>query len=183
MRCVRNAFTLLEVMLVVVVIGFVATMVMPRLIRRSPSIEWKNVRDEINNLVYFARQAAITTLIPHRLTFDTRKPNHVIRVEREEFDPENSEKKVFVPASAYYFKPEYRFPEGISMYEVYQGRVELLSENKGVAHCYVVGSGLVQDILLHIIRKQETGEARASLEMEPFFGVFELSDGFKKPSK
>ena len=105
------------------------------------------------------------------------------KINYEEDDPEKPGAKIFVPSTSYYFKPEYTFPKEIKLYEIYQRRQEQLSENKGKAYCYIIPDGLVQDILIHLVRKYEDQESKASLQMVPFFGTVELFKGFKKPEK
>ena len=48
-----KAFTLIEIMVVIALLGFMAAIVLPRMTRKPPSAEWKNILDDINNVVLF----------------------------------------------------------------------------------------------------------------------------------
>jgi len=179
-----NGFTLLEIMIVMVVIGMLATITIPRFFRKTPQTDWVTITDEINNLVYYARQEAISNHQVYRLHFFAKagEPHRVV-VEIEQDDLEKAGKKIYQPIKSSYFNPVYTLPEIIEIEAVYHGKEEELGENKSEAFCYVIPNGLVQETLLHLIRTQEEKESKASLIMLPFSGKFELREGFIKPEK
>jgi len=178
----NRAFTLIEVMITVAIIGIIAAIGFPRLVRREPRTEWRHVTDEINNLVYFARQESISSKKIYRLAFNAPpKAAHTVVVERMEDNPEKPGEKHYVPTKSDYFEGMYTFPETIKIHAAYKGRVEQLEANKNKAHCYVIPDGLVEDFLVHLIRIQEGKESKISLKVLPFFGTFERHDGYLKP--
>ena len=185
MRGRRSGFTLLEILLVMVVIGVVATMTLPRLFRKKPQAKWETVLDEVNNLVSYARQEAISNQNIYRLHFQTtRAGGYRVQVEVESDDPEKPTQKLYTPTKSYYFNPQYTFPKSITIQAVYHGREEQLSQNRQHAYCYVIPDGLVQEILIHLVRKEEDEkESKVSFQMAPFFGKFELHTGLIRPKK
>jgi len=89
-----SAFTMIELMVVVVLVGLMATMILPRMFRRSPAVEWPNILDEMNNLVSFARQEAISDQQNYRLLFKRGgEGGDVITVQVEQTDPKNTQKR------------------------------------------------------------------------------------------
>ena len=186
MTKIRNAgFTMIELMVVIVLIGMIATMAMPRLFRRPPSLDWSAIADGINNLVFFARQEAISNQKIYRLTFQSsnkKEPQYVV-VEEEAVDPEDAKKLIYKQVYSPYFNTRHDLAEPVKMVSFYQGKNEFFAENKGRGYCYVIPDGLVQDVVIHLIRLYEGQESKASLKMMPFTGKFELFDGHIKPEK
>ncbi|MDQ5890972.1 MAG: hypothetical protein QG604_846 [Candidatus Dependentiae bacterium] len=164
-----SAFSLIEIMIGLAIIGIGASMVMPRLLRRSPTIEWPALNQELNNILYFARQEAITTQKVHRLTFNKKKRS--ITVEAREGDTEKGVPK-YVSVYSTYFTAEYEFPEQITLEWVKLGKKDLFDEHKGIAWCYVVPNGLVQDVSVKLVRDDRGAISSKVFNAAPFLGTF-----------
>jgi type II secretory pathway pseudopilin PulG len=176
---------MLEMLVVIALIGVVATIAFPRMMYKTPEAEWPNVLEELNNLVYFARQEAISNQHNYRLNFKANgpAPDEVI-VEEEVDDPEHPGRKKYQQAQSYYIKTQYIFHESIKLKSLFHGKEDVLSAaDKAQGQCYVIPDGLVQDILVHAIKKEKGGESRVSFKMMPFYGRFDFSEGFVKPEK
>ena len=187
MKTAQKAFTLVEILVVLLLIGVVATAIMPRLFRRAPQLEWKNVADDVNNLVFFARQEAIANQKVYRLVFKSNKngPDSVA-VEQENNDPEKPGNKLYKQVFPYYFQAnqtQYELPEQIRFKAVFSGKQDMLEEQRGVAYCYIVPDGLVQEVLVQCTKKIDAVETFASLKMLPFLGVFQLHEELIKPER
>ena len=177
----KSAFTLLEIMIVMVIIGLMMTFVTPWLFKKEPSSEWPIVLTEVNNLVDFARQEAMANQKTFRLFFRKEKKDlDYIVVEKEEEDPEKPDHKIYEQVHSEYFQTRYVLPEKIKMDAVYLGKKELFSENKDNAYCYVIPNGLVQEVVVHLERKVEDGYQKGTFKMEPFLGMFEYHEGFAR---
>ncbi|MFH1831716.1 MAG: prepilin-type N-terminal cleavage/methylation domain-containing protein [bacterium] len=179
-RKTSQAFTLIEMMVVVVVLGLMATVILPRMNRRSPSAEWPNILDDLNNLVLFARQEAISNQKPYRLKF--RAPRTII-VEEEKIDPENPAKKFYEWSSCGYFDTKHMLSEYITLDGVYWGKKEMMVDNKNESFCYVIADGLVQEVIVHMTRQYQGEVSKASFRMSPFIGQFEFFDGHVKSER
>ena len=183
----KNAFTLIEVMVTVVIIGIMAVMIFPRMLRRSPNVEWAHVNKELNNLLYFARQEAILNKEIYRLAIETKGPEHIISVETQKPDPAKPGQKKYMHAPSEYFEARYTLPSALKIHAVYKGKQEQLEENKQVAHCYIIPDGLVEDMLIHMKRsnekqsEHESTDTKGTFKIEPFFGTFTFSSGYSKP--
>lgn len=176
------AFTLLEIMLVIVLIGAVTAFFLPRLVQRSPTLDWSHVLDEMNNLVSFARQEAIANQIEYRLLFvqQPKKPATIL-IEKEQLDAQDKKRKIFVVITSDYAPTKYTLPEEIVIDGVFDGKTEQLAHYKNRAYCYIVPDGLVQDILIHLTRNSKGVVSEVSLRMKPFYGMFELVQGHSRP--
>jgi len=169
-------------MVVVVVIGIVATMILPRLTRKEPTATPESITEEINNLVYFARQEAISNHKNYRLHFKSnRGERDFVEVEEEGLDPEKPQKIIYTPVKPISFNPKYLLPENTNFEAFYIGKEEQFAENKNNAYCHIIPNGLVQEVLIHLSQEpSSSNEERSeiSLKMSPFFGRFELKEGF-----
>jgi len=179
-----RAFTLIEMMVVIVLVGIVATVVFPRLFVRKPKAEWPNILDDLNNMVFFARQEAISDQKVYRLFFrsNTQASDFVV-VEKEEKDPENPTKKIYEQVRSYYFETKYEFDESVKMVAFYSDGKEQFEANKNNAYCYVVHDGLVQDVMIRFVKKKNDKEIKTTFKMQPFRGEFAMYEGFLKPEK
>lgn len=183
MKLMRSAFTMVEMMVVILLIGVVVSYFLPRLNRRSPALEWSSILRDLDNLIVFTRQEAIAHQKVYRLAFKSnRNAPDEVRVEEEQDDPQKPGKKIYPLVSSYYFKTTYLFNAAIKLDGVFQGKTEMLAEQKGVAYCYVVSDGLVQDVMVHLVRKLDNQETKGSFRMNPFFGKFEFYEGSVKPT-
>ena len=184
MRKTNSAFTLLEIMMVMVVIASMATIISPWLLRKKPSSEWPFVLSEFNNLVYFARQEAIVNQKNYRLTFKSNADtSDLVIVESEEDNPENPDKKIYKQALSEYLSTEYKLPDQVKMHAFYKNGKEEFSQNKRIAYCYVVPDGLVEDVMILVNRYIEQEEFKATFKMVPFFGKFDFHTGFLKSER
>lgn len=183
MRLARSAFTMVEMMVVLLLIGVVASYLLPRLNRRSPAVEWATILRDLDNIIFFTRQEAIANQKVYRLAFKSNnKAPDEVRIEQELDDLEKPGKKIYQLVSSYYFTTTYLFDPAIKLDAVYLGKQEMLADQRGVAYCYVISDGLVQDVMIHLVRKLDNVETKGSFRMNPFFGKFEFYEGAVKPS-
>jgi prepilin-type N-terminal cleavage/methylation domain-containing protein len=181
-----TAFTLIEILVVLVIGAFLMTIITKRLrlLRQKPAAEWSAVLDEFNNMLQFARQEAITGKKNYRLLFKKNikeQPDFVI-VQIEEQDTEHPDKKRYKQVDSDYFKTKYVLPREIKMEAFYQNSQEnMFDEQKGEGYCYVVPNGLSQDCMIHLTKKEDVYEDRATFQVQTFIGEFEHFDDFVKP--
>jgi prepilin-type N-terminal cleavage/methylation domain-containing protein len=178
-----KAFTMIEMMVVIVIIGIMAAIMIPRFTQKSPRAEWPMIVDDLNNLVFFARQEAIANQKNYRLAF-TNTQNHALMVvvEEEKQNPEKPEQIIYEPAFSYYFTPQYIFHESVSLKAFFVNKTKKIEEGeKGKEYCYVIPDGLVQDITLQLFHKNSPDEKGVTLKMMPFYGIFTIEEGFTRP--
>ncbi len=179
-----RGFTLIEMMAVLALIAVIISMAVPRLSRRSPSSNWPNILDELNNLAQFARQESIAEQVVFRLSF-TRGKNKTSDTVVVEHQSKNDERKgmiEFAHASSPYRKTQYSFAESVQIRAMYLGKKEIFQENNQ-AFCYVVPDGLIQDVYIQLIRIEDKKEEAITLKMQPFYGQFELIEKLIRPGQ
>jgi prepilin-type N-terminal cleavage/methylation domain-containing protein len=180
----HSAFTIIELLLVITIIGILATMTLPRIIRKSPDSSWEHITFEINNLAKFARQESIAQQKTYRISFISGlKEKDLIRVEVETDDPEKPGTTIFKETTSEYFTPRYELPEHVYLNQVYKGKEEALKGRRiKRASCHVIPHGLVEEVTVHLSREEEKGAvSKASLHMAPFLGRFVMEQGHIKP--
>ena len=182
---IRHAgFTMIEIMVVIMLIGMFTTFVVPRFFKRPLAIEWTAITDDLNALVSFARQEAIANQKNYRLAFCKQlKGPCSVSVLKEDKDPEDAKKIIYIPVESLYFNARYEFAPSVTCENFYYNKREQFEENKGFGFCHVTSDGLVQDVLIHLLRVYEGRESRASIKILPFVGKFELFDTHIKPEK
>ncbi|MGD1997484.1 MAG: prepilin-type N-terminal cleavage/methylation domain-containing protein [Candidatus Dependentiae bacterium] len=169
----RPAFSMLEILVVLFIIGMMASLVGPRMVKRSPDATWPAVSDEFNNMLYFARQEAITSQQVHRLVFDQKKGMARVEVDVGESKPGVRD---YQEIHSHYFTSSYTLPDSLRLVSCKRGKKDLFDENKGIAYCYVVPHGLVEDLTLHLERAEADRTAAARLTVQPFLGSFTLQE-------
>ncbi len=182
----KPSFTLLEIMLVMFAIALIASMTLPRIMGRKPTEKWSHILEEVNGLVYFCRQQAISKQKVYRLSFVTNQsgPDYV-QIEEENDHPEKVGTKIYTIAEPHYIKPVYKFPSSeessVIIDAVYHEKEDLLDNSK-FAHCYVIPNGLVQEVFVHLSKIKKQKRERKTLKMSPFIGKFEMLDKHIKPN-
>ncbi len=164
------AFSLIEIMIGLAIIGLGASVMMPRLLRRSPVVEWPALQQELNNILYFARQEAITTQKVHRLVLHEKKKTITVEVIAGEEKPGVDR---YIPAESNYFTSRYELPDSVRFGAVTLGKKNLFEENKGVAWCYIVPNGLIQQVSIQLLRDEGDGVQAKKFEAAPFLGTFD----------
>ena len=184
MRKFSPAFTLMEILIVIAIIGFMATMITSRIGRRPPSSEWPTVLEAMNSLIFFARQEAIARQKIHRLAFLRKGKQLSMSVEVQKTDPEHPEKEFFEPAICPYFSVSQPLSEFITIENVFHGKIDEWAEGSGKAYCHVIADGLVQETVIRLTRKHKNEEeSKVSFIMKPFLGKFEMTQGHAKLGK
>jgi type II secretory pathway pseudopilin PulG len=178
----RAAFTLFETMVVITLIMVITAFTAPRLFRRAPAVEWKNITDDLNNLVLFARHNAIEERRPLRIVFRSlANERDTVTVEEPIDDPDRPGRVKYQPIASYYMTTTYRLADSVKLKAVYYGKREILADQHGVAYGVVTPDGLVQDIVVHMTRILNGVESGGTFKMNPFFGTFEFYDGLLRP--
>ena len=165
----QTAFSMIEIMVVILIIGLMASMILPRLVQRSPDAAWPAIADECNNMLYFARQEALTSQKIHRLVFNKKERSMHVEVDAGEKKPGVRD---YQKVHSHYFTSSYTLPETVDFLSMKRGKKELFAENKGVAYCYVVPHGLVEDGVIRLERNEIEKTSAIHFTVQPFLGAF-----------
>lgn len=165
MTTVRHAFSMLEVLVTVLIIGIGASLVMPRLTRRTQESEWPAIQGELNTLLYFARQEAVSSQKTHRISCDKREGS--VRVEVLV----DSQKDAYEPTSSAYFDATYTLPKGVEFVTMKRDKKDLFVQHRGMGRCMVMPQGVVQEALITLRRVSKNDiEDTRTFKVEPFLG-------------
>lgn len=177
----KKAFTLIEMIVVITLIGVMATIIIPRISRRKPNTEWSSVVQDINNLIFLARQEAMANHKIHRLVFKAdEKGPHEVYIEDQSPSVNKPGEYSYKTVTSLYAKTRYEFPDVIKINAVFLGKKDLLLDNGNKGYCYIVPDGLVQEIFVRMTRREEGNESKVTLKTLPFLGECTYDDGHLK---
>ena len=180
----KKAFTLIELMVVITLIGVMAAFVFPRFLTRKPKFDWRSVLNDVNILVAFSRQEAIASQKIHRIVFKSNpRGRDVVFVQIAEDSLDDPTKIIYKPVRSSYFDAKYEPEIFVEFISFFIGKEEQFEDNKGRANCYILPDGLVQDVTIHLQNKKAKYDKQVTFRMQPFQGQFLLLDGFIKPSQ
>lgn len=186
----RSGFTLIEVLVTVAIIALVIGAVVPRFGRGQPLERRMAFVAELNALLGFGWQQALTSNTIHRVTFDFGKQQVSLQADE---GAGSAGKKGFQEIKNADVVSTVHLP---NTYEIKQFFIEdydemqRLSGRGGkdiqfVAYFCIVPEGLVQAVIINAIDKSDLDEqgraVRFSLVMNPFSGQWTYHDSFQKP--
>jgi prepilin-type N-terminal cleavage/methylation domain-containing protein len=175
----KPGFTFLEIMIVLVIIGIMATIVVPRLFYRPAKPPLDTFVYELNRLLQASILEAIRTELLHRLFFDFKKNQVFLEVaSKKNVDPQ-------APATLYHrvgslaVPTEIVIPENLIFRHFYIGAIdEMVGLGKGTIHFFIGPDGAVQEVTIVIADENNN---TITLMTNPFSGQLVLYEGIKKP--
>jgi prepilin-type N-terminal cleavage/methylation domain-containing protein len=69
----KQAFTLIELLIVLAIIALVSALVVPRLVTENPAAVRNEFIAALNGLLHFAWQQSVSSSKPHKISFDMQK--------------------------------------------------------------------------------------------------------------
>lgn len=178
----QPSFTMLELLVVLLLIGVGTTFFLGRLSDKKQNVEWPFIQQDIEKLINFSCQEAISWQKVYRLVFQHQEKDlDVIRIEEENILPDDVGKKIYKPIVSYLFEKDYQLPKEVRITAVYLGKENLLDNKATTAFCYIEPSGMVQEVAIQLTRHIEKFESKITLKIDPFSGSCQLFDGHVKP--
>ena len=179
----KPAFTLIEVMVVVVIMGMLAAIIMPTFRAKPPRYEREKFVARLNAQVQAAWQHAIVTQTLHKVIFDIKKR----QVHVEYALPRIGKKDLqFEPLREWYGVEPYIWDE---RFVIKQFRIEgfdemARSERETIdVFFYVVPDGLTQEVTINFVDTKDLigrKPRQFGLVLNPFAARFSVYDGFQK---
>lgn len=164
-------------------IGILATIIVPNFRGRLPAHRRQEFVSEVEALITFAQQNAITSQKVHRVLFDFQK--RVITVEQEV--EKGRGKTEFKPIKQAYQKTAYHYPESIEIKQFFINGVNEMQTGKQVFKMwiFILPSGLAQEVIINAIDTSDQladgSEAQLGLVLNPFTARLKVYDTFAQP--
>lgn len=172
----NQGFTLIEIVVVIAIIGFMAAVVSPNLFGPTASRERKNFIAKVNSLLFLGWQQALITHKPHAIDFDFYRKKVTLQI----LDNPNDKP---VPVKIDYQETSLEWP---ALYEAKNFYIEGSDELSGktAVYFYIMPDGMAQDVILNFLDTKDTlpgGDPRPiGLVLNPFSVQFKEYDEFQK---
>jgi prepilin-type N-terminal cleavage/methylation domain-containing protein len=180
----KQGFTLIEIVVAMAIIGFMATILVPNLFAPTAAKERKNFIASINGLLYVGWQQALITHKIHIATFNLHKKKVYLEIVQNIEDPSNPKA---APVSINYQATSIDWPE---QFEIQNFYIEGTDEKargaaQNVFFFYIMPDGMAQDVVINFSDTKDVlpdGSPRpVGLILNPFSVQLKEYDTFKKP--
>lgn len=179
----KSGFTLLELLVVMVVIGLLATILMPNL--RTPGYERKQFIGRLNALTRLGWQNALITNKVQRVQFDFAA--HTVQLQSARDKSESSDELQFGPLKEIALNTSFTIPEQIEVRQFFIEGFDEMSRfsgrKTGEVWFYIVPDGMAQEVIINFFDTKDTIEGKVrpvSLVLNPFTVQFKEYDSFQK---
>jgi len=181
--CNRSGFSLIEIMVALMIVGLLAAIISPNLVRRQPDYERQQFLGHLNALLRFTAQQAIITRTVHRLYFDF-KNNKVIAQVKGEGKNEKGE-PLFVPIKGRYLHSTLTWPKNLVVKQFsIEGTDEMARDTRPTEFWFfIVPEGLTQDVVINMLdinKAYRDKPKQVGLVLNPFAAQFKIYESFQK---
>lgn len=181
----KNGFTLIEIMVAIMIIGLMATIVVPQLWRRAAGYERKQFIGKLSALTRFAKQQALTKNHVQQLFFDLKAGTITIKEKAEGKDGQGEQQ--FVPLKGAAFATSIKIPAQLQIKQFLIEGSDAMSAFSGKPTeriwFFIIPEGLSQNVIINMIDTKQlfNGKPRPiGLVLNPFTVQFKVYDEFQK---
>lgn len=181
MRGQNSGFSLLELLVVMFLIGIMATFGLRLIENLRPAHKEEQFVDHVRTLLAIAWQGALASGKVHRLYFDIKK--RTMRVEMQTNEP-FEEKEIFEPVMRRYDQAQFSWPSTIAFKQFYIQGAESLRKpgiKTEAIWFYVMPDGMVQDVIMNVEETVNAHTVPFSLVINPFTAQLVKYETFQKP--
>lgn len=181
--CDKQGFSLIELIVVIALIGIMATIAVSSYKALFPSSERKKFISQLNQLTSFAWKNAQITQRIHTIFFDIK--NGKVRVQIDSGKRASGNKIVSQDIKRNYFSTSITIPRNIQIKNfIIEGFDEASKGKLETVYFYIMPNGLAQQVTINFIdTKDKVGGGRArqiGLVLNPFTAQFKEYDTFQK---
>jgi prepilin-type N-terminal cleavage/methylation domain-containing protein len=176
----KFGFTFIELMIVILILGLVATLIVPNLQQRLPGYKRKAFVNELNTLLALGWQSALINQKVILVFFDLKK--RLVSLKTEEPGPANT--VVQKPLTQAYRKTWYEWPETIQIKNFFIDGIDDMSkpgQELLTIWFYIVPEGLSQEVIINVLDTSQTPNIPLGLVLNPFTAQLKKYDTFQKP--
>ena len=182
----NQGFTLIEIVVAIAIIGFMAAIVVPNMFGPTASAERKSFIAKVNGLLFLGWQQALITHKIHMVTFDIAHKKVFLEV-IESVGSDNKPKTT--PVKINYQSTSIVWPEQFEMQNFYiegfdEVKTNMATKTAEKYFFYIMPDGLAQDVTINIFDTKDilpSGSARpVGLVLNPFSVQLKEYDAFQK---
>lgn len=186
---VSRGFTFIELVIVLAIIGVLATAIVPNFKRLWPGYQRKQFVDYMNSLMQVTWHNAIVTNRLHKINFDLEKREISVEIQGDK-KPNFIGDAPFLPMNSSYMKTKYQWePETFEFKNFYIAKRDEISltlrGKSGKIWFFITPEGLAQPVILNIydLKNAPPGQrgTEFSLVLNPFLVQFKAYENFQKP--
>lgn len=180
----NQGFTLIEIVVAIAIIGFMATIIAPNLFKPTAAQERKTFIAGINGLLFLCWQQALITHKIHMTTFDFKNKKVFLEIVQNIDNPSEPQK---APVKIEYQKTTIDIPEQFEVQNFYIEGYDEMSRSTGRYQFffYIMPDGMAQDVVINLIDTKDTlpdnSPRPVGLVLNPFSVQLKEYDTFKKP--
>jgi len=179
-----KGFTLLELLIVIAIMGFMAVIVIPNFMRRAPGYERQDTMAKLNALANLAWQNALIENKIHKIKFDFNAEKVSLEIETGEY---KKGEPIFKPLERTYLNTEFSWPEHLEVKNFFIEKRDAMKEFMTGARAvwfFIMPEGLTQDVIINVIDTKDLlpdGKPRTiGLVLNPFNAQFKEYDTFQR---
>ncbi len=179
------AFTLIELLLALLVVGIIASMMLPNLGARKPRQEREQFLAQLNTVVGFAWRQAMVSGKPTKVLFDFKKNNNTVSVQQVTGQKDRDGNPISVPVKSAH--AIMKFPD---RYVIKNFLIERFDEMKRYndprnfsTWFFVMPGGLTQEVIINLVDTKDKKAGKpypVGLVLNPFTAQFKIYDEFQK---
>lgn len=179
----RGGFTLIELMIGIAIIGFIASMIAPLLGPAQAGETRKKFISDLNSLVQLGWQQAVVSGKVHRVFFNIKE--RIAFVEKE-LNANDATKPTFAPLKQMVTASRFSWPDSLDIKQfIIEGSDEMKRFSSGAKEVwfYIIPDGLTQQVTINLLDKEKNIDnkpVRVGLVLQPFIAQFKVYDVFQK---
>ncbi|HJZ24242.1 MAG TPA: type II secretion system protein [Candidatus Babeliales bacterium] len=180
----KKGLTLIELMVVIVIIGIMATIVIPNLRRSSPNQQRKEFISYLNALSLYAMQRAVQMNKTQEVAFDIKNRTLLLKQQGRVIPGRSTE---FEPVKSSFLKTEFHWSPHISFKNIFINGEDKMTIQQKLTETwfFITPEGIAQEVIINAVDKNDKQEGakghQFSLVLNPFTVQFKEYDTFQKP--